>query len=139
MRAVIDPNVFVSAYLNVGGTPAKVLAAADSGWFRIVASPDLIAEVDEVLHRHKFRARIDPQLADQTVLDLRRTAEIHYPDPPTVGITRDADDDYLVQLARQARADVLVTGDRDLLDDTGIPDVRVVTPRQFLTELVEEL
>lgn len=54
-------------------------------------------------------------------------------DPPAVaGLTPDRDDDYLmIALARVARADYLVSGDRHL---TGLVDPvpRVLTPRQFL-------
>lgn len=52
-------------------------------------------------------------------------------DIPTV--TRDPDDDYLVALARKSDADVLVTGDRDLLDLEQI-DVEVLAPREFVEQ-----
>lgn len=134
LRVVLDPNVFVAAHLNPSGAPARVLAAADRRVFRLVISPDLVAELDEVLHRPKFANRIDAADADRTVLDLRRTAEIHYPVSVVVPITRDSDDDYLVQLVRESRADALVTGDRDLLE-ADLHDVQGLTPRRFLDEI----
>lgn len=49
-------------------------------------------------------------------------------------MTRDPADDYLVALAHATEAELLVSGDRDLLD---APDLRtpVVTPRLFLDRL----
>ena len=44
-------------------------------------------------------------------------------------ILRDPDDDYLIALARIAKADLIVTGDKDLLDHRGLQP-RAVTPRE---------
>jgi len=56
-------------------------------------------------------------------------------DPPTVPATRDADDDYLVALARSAGADVIVSADHDLLDAdlVGV----VLSPADFISHLVD--
>lgn len=40
--------------------------------------------------------------------------------PESSPLLRDPDDDYLVAIARAARAAVIVTGDRDLLDNVGL-------------------
>lgn len=139
LRVVFDVNVFLSAHLNPTGAPARLLQAAGAGRVRLLASPDLVAELDDVLHRPKFANRIDPAAADRMVLALRRTAEMHYPSSVVTPITRDSDDDYLVLLARLARADALVTGDRDLLDaDLSHSDVRVITPRALLAVLEDD-
>jgi predicted nucleic acid-binding protein len=49
-------------------------------------------------------------------------------------VTRDPDDDYLVALAYESEADVLVSGDRDLLETQGL-DVEVISPREFVERL----
>lgn len=49
--------------------------------------------------------------------------------PPPV--SRDPRDDYLVALARATSAHVLVSGDDDLLD-LDLPDLKIVSPREFL-------
>ena len=53
-----------------------------------------------------------------------------FEDPADIeAVLRDSDDDYLVALARQADAEAIVTGDRDLLDHTGlIPPA--ISPRE---------
>lgn len=56
-------------------------------------------------------------------------------DPAVVEpVSRDPDDDYLVALALDARADRLVTGDPDLLELVE-PPVPVVSPGVFVAEL----
>lgn len=47
---------------------------------------------------------------------------------------RDADDDYLVALARAARADAIVSLDRDLLD-AQLDGIAVNDPARFLASL----
>jgi predicted nucleic acid-binding protein len=55
--------------------------------------------------------------------------QLEYLPPP---ICRDPGDDYLIAHAMLARADVLVTRDRDLLDLGAVAGVRIVDPRSFL-------
>lgn len=49
MRAVLDPNVVVSAALSRSGTPAKLLRAWLEGAYELVASPSLLGEPEEAL------------------------------------------------------------------------------------------
>lgn len=61
------------------------------------------------------------------------------PENTVAGVTPDPGDDYLAGVALKGRADVLVSGDRHLLDKrifdgTGTV-VRILTPREFLEEL----
>jgi hypothetical protein len=68
---------------------------------------------------------------------LPKVAELAEDDPIEVGLTPDPDDDYSVSLARAARAQVLVSGDADLVNlEHHLPPVR--TPRQMV-ELLDEI
>jgi predicted nucleic acid-binding protein len=55
------------------------------------------------------------------------------PDPPPA-VLRDPADDYLPALALDANADAIVTGDRDLLDHTGLMP-EAITPREACRRL----
>jgi len=48
------------------------------------------------------------------------------------GICRDPKDDFLLECAQIGRADLLITGDRDILDLTSFGPTRILTPRQYL-------
>jgi predicted nucleic acid-binding protein len=61
---------------------------------------------------------------------------MHDDPPPVKGATRDPKDDYLVVLARSAKADAIVSGDGDL-HDAELIDVSVWTPRH-LADLLSE-
>lgn len=67
IRTVVDTNIAVSAFLW-GGTPREILDAARREVITIFTSPALIAELEEVLSRPKFAARINR--ADSSVPEL---------------------------------------------------------------------
>ena len=46
MRVVLDPNILISAMLSPSGAPARLLARWLAGDFELIASPQLLAELD---------------------------------------------------------------------------------------------
>ncbi|MCA1705276.1 MAG: PIN domain-containing protein, partial [Actinobacteria bacterium] len=49
MRAVLDPNVIISAVLSPGGAPARVMTAWLEGRYELVVSPLLLEELERAL------------------------------------------------------------------------------------------
>ncbi|MGH3952013.1 MAG: putative toxin-antitoxin system toxin component, PIN family [Pseudonocardiaceae bacterium] len=131
LRVVIDPGVLVAARLSGRGAPAELIRRWLGGQIDIIVSPLLLEELEEVLHRPTFRRWLAPEEADAYVEFLRTHATLVDDPPREEGHTPDPDDDYQVALARGARADLLVSGDRDLvtLDD---PHPPVRTPRALI-------
>lgn len=130
MRAVLDPNVIISALLSPRGAPAQVLQAWLAGAFELVASPLLVEELERALAYPKIRKRISLAEAGDVVRLLRRSAYLSGDptDPPGVR-SKDPGDDYLIALAAEVRA-VIVSGDRHLLRlSKRIP---VQSPKEFL-------
>ncbi len=59
-------------------------------------------------------------------------AKIVYP-KEKVSICRDPNDDMLLECCITAKARVLITGDKDLLETKNLPfDLKIVTPREFM-------
>ncbi|MGH9152988.1 MAG: PIN domain-containing protein [Acidimicrobiales bacterium] len=56
-RIVVDPGVLVSAALSPMGNPARIVEAVRSGRVVLIASPALLAELDDVLGRPKIAAK----------------------------------------------------------------------------------
>lgn len=130
-RAVLDPNVLVSALISPAGASARLLLELRSGAFELVTSPQLLQELDEGLRREKF-ARYDTESEVEAYVDLLRRESILVddPDPMLEPLSDDPDDEYLIALARAARVDALVSGDPHLLRLQG--QIPVSTPRTFL-------
>lgn len=95
-------------------------------------SPQLRAELDDVLSRPKVARRLDPDALEQ-LRGAIDTAPVT-PDPPAEAVSRDPKDDYLIALAHHSEAVCLVSGDADLtvLADLVPP---VMTPAVFLEVL----
>jgi putative PIN family toxin of toxin-antitoxin system len=137
IRAVLDPNVLISAFIGRrGSSPDRIVRAWRDGAFELVVSPTLLAELSTVLARPKFARRAAGDRASAYVRTLAAGAS--RPDDPVqrAALSPDPGDDYLIALARAASADVIVSGDRHL---TGLVSPRppVLTPRQFLERLRE--
>jgi putative PIN family toxin of toxin-antitoxin system len=134
LRAVLDPNVLVSAAIALAGPPRQIVTAWVDDRFELIASPMLLDELRDVLARPKFRRWISTAVATEFVDGLAQAAVIVDDPPGPTGDSPDPEDDYLVALARAARADYLVSGDHHLLELPD-PDPPVLTPREFLDRL----
>jgi putative PIN family toxin of toxin-antitoxin system len=136
LRVVVDPNVFVSAVISPNGTSAAAIRSGFAGGYRLVASPALIDELAEVLTRPKLARYVSRDDVAAFVDAIVGAAEMH--DDPEIRqeVLRDPDDEYLVALGRGASADLIVSGDHDLLDASVTP--AVIDPRRFLERLQEQ-
>jgi len=131
IRAVLDTNTIVSG-LGWGGPPGAVLDAALAGDFEIVTSPALLDELRRVLGYPKLQAVIGD--ADE-LIELVALAAIVVTPTETVELVRDPDDDRLIEAALAAHADVIVTGDQDLLTLGRVDQIKILTPREFVATL----
>jgi putative PIN family toxin of toxin-antitoxin system len=103
------------------GAPADIYRALTRGRFESVTSPDLLAELERVLLRPKFRRYGPVEDARRYVSVIARLGVVVEDPPPARHVAADPADDYLVTLARSAGAEAIVSGDRHLLD---LPDMR---------------
>lgn len=132
MRAVLDPNVLISALIAPAGTPATLVASWLSGRFELVVSERLLGELERALTYPKLRRRVDAGRAASFLALLRHSVVVRPDRPEPPRRAPDPDDDYLLALAEESRA-ILVSGDRLLV---GLADrFPVRTPRDFLGAL----
>ena len=133
-RAVLDPNVLVSALISSAGPCARLLIELRAGSYELVVSPQLLGELAEVLGREKFRRYLSEAEAEAYVELLRRESiALDDPDPSAETLSDDPDDEFLIALSRAARVEALVSGDDHLLRLRDV--IPVVTPREFLQSL----
>lgn len=139
-RVVLDTNVVLSALVFAGGATARLRQAWHAGRYLPLVSTATATELVRVLAYPKFRLGADEQqelLADY--LPWAEVVSVPSP-PPRVPACRDAHDLPFLHLAAAGRADVLVTGDADLLALARIgtkPQLRfrVVTIQAFIESL----
>ena len=110
MRVLLDTNILISAIL-FGGVPRQLLEAALAGNLDLITSQPLLVELETVLTR-KFEfpssmtASIRAEL--EALSDIVEPVEIER-------ATRTTADDVVLATAVAGAAEVLVTGDKELL------------------------
>ena len=125
MRVVLDSNVIIAAFA-ARGMCADLLAVCLEQ-HRLVSSLHILVEC----RRHLVgKVRVPPEHADEIVAFLDELTEIVEPDPVDGSACRDPDDLPVLGTATAGRADVLVTGDRDLLDLGDHRGIPILSPRQ---------
>ena len=98
----------------------------------LVLSEKLFAEIEEQITETKFAKYFSPEQAE-SLIDLLRIVGTEYRDPQhRAAICRDPDDDYLLALSKVSKADVLLTGDLDLLSLSEFGHTRIISPKEFL-------
>ena len=131
VRVVLDTNIIVSACLSPAGAPATIVELALLGEFTLCLSPAVLSEYREVLNRRKFSRQTE---RIEIVLDgVEKISEI-FTSEGRLNISPDKEDNHLLECAQASRADFLVTGNRKHFPDH-LGQTRIVTPREFLTEL----
>jgi putative PIN family toxin of toxin-antitoxin system len=135
-RIVPDTNIVVSGLLW-RGNPRRILDAARDRIIKLYTSPVLLEELEDVLSREKFARRL--AAANVTVQDLvsgySALATVIEAEPIKPVILVDPDDDAVLACALSADAEVIVSGDSDLLDFKEHKEIRILTAAEFLAEL----
>ncbi len=136
MRAVIDTNVLLSGLLWRGPSYA-LLEQVRNGAVTFISSPALLAELAQVLARPKFDTVLSRSNSSrqQMLAQMRMLAEVIDPPPLAQPVCRDPDDDAVLALARAAQADVIVSGDDDLLSLASFDSIPILNPAQALARV----
>jgi uncharacterized protein len=128
MRLVVDTNIFVSAALKEASWPAETIRwiAMYGGLLKsAITEQELLA----VLQRPRIAPKIEPGFFDRlrrmlAAADLVTIAE-------HVAACRDPDDDKFLELAVNGKADVIISGDADLLTLDTFRGIPIITAAAF--------
>lgn len=126
MRVFLDTNVLVSAFAT-RGVCADVLRVVLTE-HTLVTSEVVLRELTRAL---RTRIKLPARVVDDIEGFLREYEVFPRPSAPSPLRIRDVDDRWVLASAVDARADLLVTGDRDLLDVATDAPVKIVDPRAF--------
>jgi putative PIN family toxin of toxin-antitoxin system len=137
IRAVLDTNVLISAILVSSGIPARILMAAFATVFSCFASDAIVGEVLTTLGRERVQRkyRLDPAFISKARDFLESRPVLVQVTVSVSGVATHPEDDVILATAVSARADYLVTGDRQLLALQAFQGVQIVSPREFLAIL----
>jgi putative PIN family toxin of toxin-antitoxin system len=132
MRIVLDTNVFVSAVLKVNSLPFLVVRWIDEHG-GLLKSAVTEQEILNVLARPHISAVTIPSFREDLAKLLARAELIAITE--RIAACRDPTDDKFLELAVDGHADLIVSGDADLLALNPFRDIPIVTPAAFVQEV----
>ena len=136
MRVVLDTNILIS-YLIAHRPPIseifdKHLAGGD---FILVSCPSLLNELHRVLQYPKLHKYYDDTTRLKYLALIAGSSEIVEIPQSIPRICRDPADDWLIACAVSGRADVIVSGDQDLISLERIGRIAILSASQFIARL----
>jgi len=136
IRAVFDTNVLIS-YLLTHRPPIATLidvyvARED---IVLVTAPELLEELDRVLRYPRLQRYYTEGERTRFVALLLALSDLVELPETIPQICRDPDDDRMIACAVAADADVIVTGDEDLLGLEWVSDIPILSPAELVTRM----
>ncbi|MEO8659200.1 MAG: putative toxin-antitoxin system toxin component, PIN family [Bryobacteraceae bacterium] len=129
-RIVIDNNVLISRLLLPKSVPGTaVREAVDTG--QLLVSSATLDELAAVLSRPKFDAYVSIGDRQEFIRCLGRIAEV-IPIIYTVHACRDPKDNMFLEVAVNGNAQILITGDRDLLVLNPFHEIPIIAPAAYV-------
>lgn len=129
-RVVLDTNVLVSGALSTTSTPASALEKVINDG-QLLASTATLRELTERLLSAKFDLYVSREKRNALLLRLLPLLEM-IDIVETVQASRDPKDDKFLEVAVNGRADVIVTGDGDLLALNPYRGIVILTPADYI-------
>lgn len=128
-RVVADTNVLVSQLILPESIPARALRKVESEGLLLVSEATMY-ELADVLSRRKFDRYVSRDDRKGFLLRLGAVAEF----VEIVQVVRecsDPKDDKFLEVALNGSADVIITGDTDLLDMNPWRGIRILKPADY--------
>lgn len=126
MRVFLDTNVLVAAFAT-RGICADLFRAVLLEHDLITGEP-VLREIQRVLVK---KLKFPESQTREIILFLRDHAEVTNPKKAASWPEADADDRWIVAAAIEGKTEILVTGDKDMLEAKSQVGLRVVSPRGF--------
>jgi putative PIN family toxin of toxin-antitoxin system len=131
MRIVADTNLLIAS-IFWSGAPYKIVQQALDGKIEIVTSKDILNEVRKVLKDPEEEFVLSEQEIDDIVNGILLYAKLVEPAVTVDVVKRDPKDNPIIACALTAKAEFIVTRDKDLLVLKEYAGIKILTPEEFL-------
>ncbi|MCL4366713.1 putative toxin-antitoxin system toxin component, PIN family [Patescibacteria group bacterium] len=139
IKVVPDTNIMLSGMLGFPGYPRKILNLSLAKKIVLYGSEETFAEFKEKILVKRVQKYWKKQIytPEKLVLDYRSLIKIVEPYEVLEGvsITRDKDDDIWFRVAKACGAQIIISGDKDVLDIKNYDGIRAVTGKRFIDSL----
>lgn len=132
LRIIVDTNLWISFLISNSFRGIDTLIISDK--IEILFSEDLLQEFIEVVQKPKLKTFITKSDADKLFKMFKLYGEL-IEVRTKINACRDVDDNFLLALAKDGKADYLITGDSDLLVMKKFGKCKIVKYSEFEVEL----
>jgi putative PIN family toxin of toxin-antitoxin system len=133
MRVVIDTNLLVTYLLTHRDPIATIIDHHLAlGHFTLLSAAELLAELERVLAYPRLQRFYDDATRGEFAALIAQLGELQDLPQEIPRICRDPGDDIFIACAVTGEADLIVSGDKDLLALGAVGSIAIVTARQFL-------
>lgn len=129
-KVVLDTNILISS-LFWKGPSRHIVDLAIANKIRSISSPEILEELEAVLYEDF--PDIPYERIEEIIRDILSYSQLVVVDKITVKGLRDLKDTKIIACAISAKADYIVSGDKDLLDLKEYKGIKILNPRVFLS------
>lgn len=129
IRIVLDTNILVSTIIR-NGNPRNLFQLGIDGKYQILVSKETLDEFFEVLQRPKFKMTREDII--HIVSTLLETAQIVRLTSNFKVISKDPDDNIIINTAHDGNANYIVSGDKDIRDLKNFQKIKIVSVYEML-------
>ncbi len=133
-KIVLDTNILVSA-LGWEGNPRKILDKVKEGEVEALTSLQQMAELSRVLDYPRLGFSEEQKEKIKSTLSTFFT--FVNPKEKLFVIKEDPDDNIILECAKEGNADMIISGDEDLINLKEFKGIAIKTPAQYLEEIVK--
>ncbi|SLM32051.1 conserved hypothetical protein [Desulfamplus magnetovallimortis] len=145
-RVVIDTNILVSSIISPNGRPAMIMTLIFEGKLILISSDAIIDEARRVFFyphiqkilNNKTQGKVDiDRYFSQFIDDLMNVATIVKGDTELHVIEDDPSDDMFLVCAKEGETDIIISGDKHLLNLNIFEDIPIITVAEFFDDYLE--
>lgn len=139
MRVVIDTNIWLSALLW-GGQPSLIIQLIEEKQIQAISSENMLIELTDILHKPKLQKRLDRLKfsADEVVIIAKRLMTLVVIEEVIIPELRDPKDQMVLATAIAGDAQIVISGDKDLLVLHPYGNISILLPQEFLSRFAIE-
>lgn len=136
LRLVLDTNTIISAFLWEGNE-AELFRRIENNKAELYSSFEIVKEIEDVLKRPKFKELIIKSglTIEEIMQKIISLSHMVFGEKVKINICRDPDDNKFLECAKLAGADIIISGDNDLLILKEFEGIRILRTREILKML----
>ncbi|MDP9309312.1 MAG: putative toxin-antitoxin system toxin component, PIN family [Chloroflexota bacterium] len=138
---MLDTNIIVGAFVAPYGVLASIVSSWRLGEIEVVVSEEILDEYKRALGYEKIRKvhSMSNEDIEEAIDELKEIAIVVEPKEKLLIVQGDPDDNKFFECALAGDADVIVSGDKKVLDVGVYKSVYVLPPAQFARMIKEEV